>query len=104
MARSALSLFVAILATLLVSFSAQAQIIFPGACTLAPSSCELRGKILDTERCRCVRPIVSFPGSCGLVPSFCELHGKTLDTDQCKCVRRSAAAPCGLAPFFCEIN
>jgi hypothetical protein len=92
------------------SMEAQAQATFPGTCALVPSFCELRGKVLDTQQCKCVRPGTgSLPGTCALLPRFCELRGQAFDGLQCRCVGPvtgplpgTLPGACGLAPFFCE--
>ena len=85
MRPSEFAVLVAISTILFTPFSASAQTVRPGACLLAPSFCELRGKTLDAERCRCVTRRTSNT-ICLLLPLFCEINGQTLDTERCMCV------------------
>jgi hypothetical protein len=56
----------------------------------------MRGEVLDTDKCMCVRPGgTGLPGACMLVPSFCELRGETFDATACRCVAPPGAKPPG---------
>jgi hypothetical protein len=72
-------------AAFLAPTAATAQSRFPGACGLLPSFCEMKGRVLDTQRCRCVKPPSHLP-QCELAPFFCEFSGQVLDTRLCRCV------------------